>query len=42
MSHEKYQECIQSCLNCLAACNHCYNACLDEDHVQMMVYSFGP
>ncbi|MDH6430425.1 four-helix bundle copper-binding protein [Paenibacillus odorifer] len=36
MAHQNYKECIDECLKCMIACNHCYSACLDEDHVGMM------
>lgn len=32
-----YEECIDACLACLRACNHCYDECLKENKVQMMV-----
>ncbi|GAA0854284.1 MULTISPECIES: four-helix bundle copper-binding protein [Paenibacillus] len=36
MSHEQYQKCIEECIRCMMVCNHCYNACLDEENVAMM------
>jgi len=36
MSHEKYQSCIQACLDCAMECDHCAAACLQEDDVKMM------
>ncbi|PLT27534.1 four-helix bundle copper-binding protein [Peribacillus deserti] len=36
MSHEKYQSLIQALHDCMAACNHCFDACLMEDHVEVM------
>lgn len=32
-----YEECIKACQESLEACNNCFQACLGEDHVQMMV-----
>ena len=32
MSHEQFQNCIDECLRCMQACNHCYDACLTEEH----------
>ncbi len=37
MSHEKYQSLIDTLHECMVACNHCYDACLKEDDVKMMV-----
>ncbi|WP_408006372.1 four-helix bundle copper-binding protein [Pseudalkalibacillus sp. A8] len=37
MSHEKYQSLINTLHECMVACNHCYDACLREDDVKMMV-----
>ncbi|MCC2632264.1 MAG: ferredoxin [Ramlibacter sp.] len=34
--HEKYASCIQACHACVAECNHCAMACLQEDNVKMM------
>ncbi|MEY4939813.1 MAG: hypothetical protein RIQ93_1548, partial [Verrucomicrobiota bacterium] len=28
MSHEKYQDCIEACLECMQQCEHCATACL--------------
>lgn len=36
MSHQKYQACIDSCIQCAQACEHCANACLSEADVQAM------
>ncbi|MDK8193170.1 four-helix bundle copper-binding protein [Paenibacillus sp. UMB7766-LJ446] len=36
MSHQKYKECIEECLKCMVACNHCYVSCLDEEHIGML------
>ncbi|MCA1023678.1 four-helix bundle copper-binding protein [Halobacillus litoralis] len=36
MSHEQYQSVIQSLHECMEACNHCYDACLQEDNVKEM------
>ena len=37
MTHEQYQSVIESLHECMVACNHCYDACLKEDDVKMMV-----
>lgn len=37
MSHENYQSVIQTLHECMTACNHCYDACLKEEDVKMMV-----
>lgn len=36
MSYQNYKACIEECLKCMVACNHCYSSCLEEDHVGMM------
>lgn len=36
MSHEQFKECIEECLSCMQVCNHCFNACLQENDVKMM------
>ncbi|RLL48271.1 four-helix bundle copper-binding protein [Oceanobacillus piezotolerans] len=36
MAHEKYNELLQALHECMAACNHCYDACLQEEDMQMM------
>ncbi|QAS52624.1 four-helix bundle copper-binding protein [Halobacillus litoralis] len=36
MAHEKYQTLIEKLHACMAACNHCYDACLEEEDVKMM------
>lgn len=36
MSHQKFQECIDACLECAIECEHCSTACLQEDDVKMM------
>src|SRR5690349_18703100 len=37
MSTDKYQTCIDACLECAIQCDHCATACLKEDHIQMML-----
>lgn len=34
MSHDKFQSCIDACMECSIECIHCANACLDEKDVQ--------
>lgn len=36
MSHEKHQKTIQLLNHCVAECNHCITACLDEQNAQML------
>lgn len=36
MAHEKFQQCIDECLKCMQICNHCFDACLKEGHIDMM------
>lgn len=36
MSHQENQQLIQTLHECVAACNHCFDACLQEDNVKMM------
>ncbi|WP_430788490.1 four-helix bundle copper-binding protein [Virgibacillus flavescens] len=36
MSHEQYQSVIKSLHECMETCNHCFDACLQEDNVKMM------
>lgn len=36
MSHEQHQELLQTLHECMAACNHCYDACLQEEDLNMM------
>ncbi len=36
MAHEQHQQLIDTLHECMAACNHCYDACLKEDDVKMM------
>ncbi len=36
MAHEQHQQLIDTLHECMAACNHCYDACLGEDDVKMM------
>ncbi|SER94223.1 protein of unknown function [Gracilibacillus ureilyticus] len=36
MAHEQHQELIQTLHDCMAECNHCFDACLQEDDVKMM------
>lgn len=35
-SYEKWQACIEACLQCAAVCNHCASSCTKEDDVKMM------
>jgi hypothetical protein len=36
MSHEKFQSCIDACLDCAQACEQCADACLGEKDVAKM------
>lgn len=36
MSHERYQSCINACLECAAECDHCATECLHEKDVAKM------
>lgn len=36
MNHESYQECINECLKCMEACNHCYVSSLKEYELAML------
>lgn len=36
MSHEQMKSCIDECLACMTACNHCYEACLSGEHASHM------
>ncbi|MFC3899721.1 four-helix bundle copper-binding protein [Aliicoccus persicus] len=36
MAHEQHQQLIQTLHECVGACNHCYDACLKEEDVNMM------
>lgn len=36
MAHEQHQELLQTLHDCMVACNHCYDACLQEEDIQMM------
>ena len=36
MSHKENQELITALNNCIAECNHCASACLDEEDVKML------
>jgi hypothetical protein len=36
MSHERFQSCIDACLECATECDHCATECLKEDNVKMM------
>lgn len=36
MSHERFQQCIDACLECAVECEHCATACLSEQDVKMM------
>ncbi|KNH20626.1 MAG: four-helix bundle copper-binding protein [Priestia megaterium] len=37
MTNENYQTVIQTLHDCMSACNHCFDACLKEENVGMMV-----
>ncbi len=37
MSYQKYQECIDACLECAMQCEQCATACLQEDNIKMML-----
>lgn len=36
MAHEHYQSVIETLHECMLASNHCYDACLKEEHVGIM------
>lgn len=36
MAHEQHAELIKALHDCAAACNHCFDACLQEEDVKMM------
>ena len=36
MAHQKYQSCIEACVQCATECERCADACLDEKDVKMM------
>lgn len=36
MSHQQHQQLITALNNCVAECNHCATACLDETEVKML------
>src|SRR5699024_4387052 len=36
MSHELHPELLQTLHECMVKCNHCYDACLKEEDMQMM------
>lgn len=36
MTKEKYESLLQTLHECMEACNHCYDACLQESEVHMM------
>ncbi|ALS76374.1 ferredoxin [Planococcus rifietoensis] len=36
MAHEQHQQLLETLHDCMAACNHCFDACLQEDDVKMM------
>ncbi|MYL58129.1 four-helix bundle copper-binding protein [Virgibacillus halodenitrificans] len=36
MAHEQHQQLLNVLHECMEACNHCYNACLQEDDIKMM------
>lgn len=37
MPYQAYQQLSQTLRECVEACNHCYNACLEEEDIKMMV-----
>lgn len=37
MAHEQYQTAVSTLHDCMAACNHCFDGCLREENVGMMV-----
>ena len=37
MAHEQHQELIQALHDCAAECNHCFDACLQEEDVKMTI-----
>lgn len=36
MAHEQHRELIQALHECMTACNHCYDACLQEKELHKM------
>ncbi len=34
MSHQQYQELLETLHECMTACNHCFDACLQEEDVK--------
>ncbi|UOQ49296.1 four-helix bundle copper-binding protein [Gracilibacillus caseinilyticus] len=36
MSYQQHQQLLETLHACMAACNHCYDACLKEENVKMM------
>lgn len=36
MKHPKFKECIDACIACAVACDHCAISCLSEEDVKMM------
>lgn len=38
MSHENFQNCIDTCYECATECTHCETACLDEENVKEMLH----
>lgn len=36
MSNQHYQDCIDACYACAAACDHCFSACLNEKEITHM------
>jgi hypothetical protein len=36
MTHQEFQSYIQACVECAEECEHCANACLDEQDVKAM------
>lgn len=36
LQNEKYQSCINACIDCAESCEFCYICCLGEQDVKMM------
>ncbi len=36
MKYERYQTCIDACLECATECEHCATSCLNENEVTML------
>ena len=36
MSYEKFQNCIEACLECATVCENCATSCLREENTKMM------